>query len=222
MRSTRQEFTADEDGVLRDHYRSVSDRELAARLRRPIGSVAHRLRRLGLRRDKCRPFTPEEDAAIRNGKGRSSTEVARELRRAPAVIRMRARRLGIPSWKAFNGGLREYRGYAIARIHQGEDGSVRRVPEHRAVMERHLGRSLLDSERVHHINARKRDNRIENLHLCPTDAAHSRAHHSLTTLLPDLLERGIVCFDLARGVYELCEINNSEPFCGPGTVSAVV
>lgn len=50
------------------------------------------------------------------------------------------------------------------------------VAEHRIVMEKHLGRLLLKTEVVHHINEDKTDNRIENLQLFESNAKHMRLH----------------------------------------------
>lgn len=91
-----------------------------------------------------------------------------------------------PNWK---GGRKANRAdYNSVRLYEDDffypmankDGYV---AEHRLVMAKHLKRCLLPLEVVHHKNAIKKDNRLENLQLFPANKQHAKQH------LPDPLLR---------------------------------
>jgi len=63
----------------------------------------------------------------------------------------------------WNKPYRNKQGYVILNGYMA--GKPIRIPEHRHIMEYHLGRRLLPNETVHHINGVRDDNRIENLEL---------------------------------------------------------
>lgn len=67
----------------------------------------------------------------------------------------------IPWNKGASKGWINQRGYIEFR----KDGKCHKL--HRKVVETHLGRPLLSTEDVHHINGDKTDNRIENLEVLP-------------------------------------------------------
>jgi hypothetical protein len=65
----------------------------------------------------------------------------------------------------------------------------RRVPEHRWVMERHLGRALLPDEQVHHVNGDRLDNRLANLELWSTAQPAGQRVADKVAYAVDLLRR---------------------------------
>jgi uncharacterized protein (DUF1330 family) len=82
-----------------------------------------------------------------------------------------------PRWKG--GRLIKTNGYVIinnpSHPYCSVDGYVL---EHRLVIEKHIGRVLLPTERVHHINGNVSDNKVENLMLFSTQKEHAKHHFS--------------------------------------------
>jgi len=74
------------------------------------------------------------------------------------------------------------RGYLEGRVRTPE--GERRMKHHRLVMERHVGRQLLPTEDVHHIDGNKLNNAIENLQLI------SHAEHTKITNAERTPKRG--------------------------------
>ena len=68
----------------------------------------------------------------------------------------------------YSGGI-DKQGY----VHFLENGKS--ILAHRRIMEKHIGRKLLNGEIVHHVNHNRLDNRIENLKVM-TIGDHSRLH----------------------------------------------
>lgn len=67
--------------------------------------------------------------------------------------------------------------------------------EHRRKISEHIGRELLDSEKVHHINGNKADNSISNLILCENESDHQSLHQQYIGILFELMNAGIVKFN---------------------------
>lgn len=138
----------------------------------------------------------------------SMTAIAKMWGCSPISIGRLVKRYGIPARKTgplpghehpeWKGGIRMCKGYVYRYCpdhpHATKHGKA--VAEHRLVMEKHLGRYLLPSEVVHHINGDPLDNRIENLELHENNAAHLRS--SLKGKCPKWTKQGLA--NIRKGV----------------------
>lgn len=79
-----------------------------------------------------------------------------------------------PRWRPIGSTRPDGLGYILIKIQEGKKFK-NWMPEHRFIMEQHLGRKLSKKEVVHHINHNKSDNRLSNLRLM-TSTEHKSLH----------------------------------------------
>jgi len=91
---------------------------------------------------------------------------------------------------AWKGRLIDKDGYVLIHVknHPCNRKHTNYIFEHRLVMEKHIGRYLLQNEVVHHIDGNKQNNSIENLQLFSNNADHLK--HELTGRCPNWSEDG--------------------------------
>jgi len=76
---------------------------------------------------------------------------------------------------------RQFKGTSYRSVYRPDHPAAPKggwVLEHRIEMERMIGRSLLPSEVVHHVNGNGLDNRPENLELIESKGKHLAEHHT--------------------------------------------
>lgn len=108
---------------------------------------------------------------------------------SPGCFYKENRRENNCNWKG--GKYKDKRGYVL--IYKPNHPDVQKTGymfEHRIVMEKHLGRRLTKDERVHHINGKREDNRIENLQLFNNESEHTKQYHLDSLPHPPVPKRG--------------------------------
>lgn len=176
-------FDAEQERQIATLYSGgLSASKIATRHKCSLQPVLDILTRLGVERNRRSPYDLDESekAKIKSmwedgsnfqeisaATGRTAGTVSRLLRQHHKIRNRPVRKgEGSPCWEG--GRWIDQHGYVYVRV----DGKG--IYEHRLVMAEKLGRSLLASETVHHINGDRTDNRPENLQL--RQGRHGKGH----------------------------------------------
>lgn len=212
MRTVRR-FSDAEDDVIRSRSASASGAEIAKQLSRPSASVISRQVALGLRAPNrtVRRFAEHDDEAIKASVGKESVyKLAARIGRKPSSVYGRARALGLNFDPACRQAKRRMRGNYWWVPINGRGGRVWKA-EHRHLVEQAIGRDLLPTEQVHHVDLVPANNAASNLHLCSSKSEHRAIHNQLEKLLATpavvglLMNIGVLSFNKATGRYELVD-----------------
>jgi DNA-binding CsgD family transcriptional regulator len=168
-----------------------STRLVADRIGLTVNVVNHALRRRGVPTPRVGRLNPYSACNVHGEKllqlceqGLSLKQMAKIVKTSPRHVLAFLRSKGVTKvfdtakygedhylWK---GRLIDKDGYVLIHVkgHPNARKHTNYIFEHRLVMEEHLGRILLPTEVIHHINGQKQDNRIENLQLFQSNGDH--------------------------------------------------
>lgn len=198
---SRRTFTDDQEQKIKAEYESgIPMTQLASTYSTSHVSIRNALKRQGaeLRVTNGRPLL-EVDAAVGEwikklrSKGRSQQYIATKLNVSQSIVSRFLRKLGLETnqprrgdrhgmWSG--GRIIGAKGYILVLV-QPEDefasmrNSLGYVPEHRLVVAKHLGRPLVKTETVHHVDGNCANNAIENLQLRQGNHGTGAAHQCL-------------------------------------------
>jgi hypothetical protein len=148
--------------------------------------------------------------------------VKRKGRKAPHTAKRNSSQVGKnhPSWRG--GQYVDANGYRMVNVRSGrrKSGWGNYKKEHILVVERNIGRKILKSELVHHVDGVKLNNHISNLFL--TDSSgHRNAHVSLQDIGYELVRSKLVKFSKKTGKYSVADVKLRELLGHPKMPSGI-
>lgn len=198
MQQGTKRYSTQEIQFIKENYSKMSVKELCSALGRSEKGVRHKIEQLSLSLetlDRNAPYQWSNNEILfikEHYLQMSDKKMSKILNISASLICRKRIELGL-------------------RIHHCdeyiEDGYAKRyingkkVWVHRHNAEIKYGRKLSPTEKVHHINGDKLDNRPENLYLCSDRSFHDVVHYSLRKVAFELVKKGVIKFDENSGRY---------------------
>lgn len=174
-------WSEEEKQIIRDNYGKMRLEDIAKLIGRARNNVSMMANKMGYRTYKRKPaWTPEEDKIIRDNSTSTSAQISMLLNGYRTEKAVEMRRKVIKSPRVFTYPYKLYR----------------------KQVEWHRGTKLQPGEIVHHIDADRTNNEIENL-VVVNRHEHLKAHKSFRRIVKQMLEVGIIYFDRDSKEYVL-------------------
>lgn len=184
----RKDWTPEEERYMQDMYGKKSVEELAKMFGRTFYSVRAKATELGLTACRGTIWEEWEDEIIVNNHNMTSEELRVLLpHRTLSAICGRRAKIGI---------------FKHIRSYKQEKYVTRTKTNYRQLMARHLGRKILPTEHVHHIDFNQDNNEINNLVLL-SSSEHMKAHRSIDDIARLLIEKNIIQYNREENKYFL-------------------
>ena len=198
-------WTQKENDYIINNYKTVSKEEMSEMFGVSIASINHKFQRLGITEKNIMGMSYKwSDDEIKylydNWLYKQDEDIWKELGIDKTgfgkyVVTRKRIQLGLVG--------------KSKRVRQTKDGYKYYIDydkvifTHRKKIEEKIGRKLLSTEIVHHIDGDKSNDNIENLYLCKNNSEHQMIHDGLEKIAFKLVKNGIIKFDSNTGNYYL-------------------
>lgn len=154
-------------------------------LRKTIPAVMNKAKRLDIKVSpiyKSRNYSKSNKINMKNKETRVKISKSSKLWWSKELERLRGR-------------IKTKDGYILIKDHKHPNkDSNNYVQEHVKIMSKHIKRSLLLGEIIHHIDLDKTNNNINNLYLCKNRSEHAKIHWSVNKLVKYFIKNKILQF----------------------------
>ena len=200
MQKGTKRYTKAEIEFIKNNYQSLTVAEIALQLGRSPKGVRSKMEHMmltlnTLERNIPYQWTDDKIEFLKsNYLNLSDEKMSKILNISASSICRKRIELGL---RIHHGNEYIQAGYAMQYI----NGKKVWVHKHNAEIK--YGRKILKSEKVHHINGDKLDNRPENLYVCEDRSFHDKVHWSLRKIAFELVKQGVIKFNENTGEYYL-------------------
>ena len=185
-----------------ENYKTMSVKDIATYLQRSTKSVRTQIERMNLslntlERNKGHIWNDYEIDFIKNNyENMSDKKISEIIGLSESIVCRKRLELGLR--------IQKREEFIIGGYYQ-KYINKKKVWVHRYNAEKKIGRKLLSTELVHHIDGNKLNNDYDNLYVCESKKKHGLVHATLEKVAFELYKNGYIKFDEDTGEYYISE-----------------